>query len=73
MQYMGLMADQTLQNKRQMNFKTYNRIHPKEAEINKRLKKVNRDFFSFKEKGETLMKYRSQETEQNIHLLRIMS
>lgn len=46
MQYMGLMADQTLQNKRQMNFKTYNRIHPKEAEINKILKKVNRDFFS---------------------------
>ena len=43
MQYMGLMADQTLQNKRQMNFKTYNRIHPKEAEINKRLKKVIKD------------------------------
>lgn len=38
------MADQTLQNKRQMNFKTYNRIHPKEAERNKRLKKVETFF-----------------------------
>lgn len=45
MQFMGLMADQTLQKKRQMNFKAYNRIHPKEAERIKD-KKVNRAFFS---------------------------
>lgn len=32
---MGLMADHTFQNKRYMNFKTYNRIHPNEAETEK--------------------------------------
>lgn len=39
---MSLIADQTLQKKRSVNFNTYDRIHPQEAKGNKKVKKMDR-------------------------------